>query len=139
MYSGNKFSRGGGGGGRGGGATKRSVFGAAPPQRLSSSTSSGRLSLGGSRNPPRTSTQSSVAGSSQETFSLVGGIALSFAAIIRLAPDLVEEIRRVEAHGGAAKIKFDSNPNNALGNVCLSLALNLFFPAVILELMISGI
>ncbi|KAJ8535877.1 hypothetical protein K7X08_034278 [Anisodus acutangulus] len=37
--------------------------------------------------------------------------------IIRLAPDLVEEIKRVEAEGGAAKIKFDANANNSLGNV----------------------
>jgi len=122
MYSGNhKFGR---GGGHGGGATKRKVFGAPPTQRLSSSSSSGRLSLGGSRNP----SSSSAPASSEETFSLVGGNPLSFAAIIRLAPDLVEEIKRFEAEGGAAKIKFDSNPNNSLGNVCFSvaLALNLF-------------
>ncbi|XP_010034821.2 dentin sialophosphoprotein [Eucalyptus grandis] len=37
--------------------------------------------------------------------------------IIRLAPDLVEEIRRAEAQGGNARIKFDANPKNPLGNV----------------------
>lgn len=37
--------------------------------------------------------------------------------IIRLAPDLVEEIKRVEAQGGRARMKFDPNPNHSGGNV----------------------
>jgi hypothetical protein len=37
--------------------------------------------------------------------------------IIRLSPDLVDEIKRVEAQGGAAKIKFDAFPNNSTENV----------------------
>ncbi|KAK9282375.1 hypothetical protein L1049_005292 [Liquidambar formosana] len=37
--------------------------------------------------------------------------------IIRLTPDLVDEIRRVEAQGGTARIKFGSYPNNPSGNV----------------------
>ena len=37
--------------------------------------------------------------------------------IIRLAPDLVEEIKRVEAQGGTARMKFDPNPNNPNGNI----------------------
>ncbi|GAB4842435.1 hypothetical protein Ancab_012407 [Ancistrocladus abbreviatus] len=121
MYSGShKFGRGGGAGGRGGGG-KRNVFSVPPPHRPSSS-GGGRLSLGGSaprsRNPS-VSAQSSGAAqvAVEETFSLLPGNPLSFAAIIRLAPDLVDEIKRVEAQGGAARIKFDSNPNNSSGNV----------------------
>jgi hypothetical protein len=37
--------------------------------------------------------------------------------IIRLAPDLIEEIKRVEAQGGTARMKFDPNPNNPNGNI----------------------
>jgi hypothetical protein len=37
--------------------------------------------------------------------------------IIRLSPDLVDEIKRVEAQGGAAKIKFDAFPNNSTENI----------------------
>ncbi|KAK9100727.1 hypothetical protein Scep_024157 [Stephania cephalantha] len=37
--------------------------------------------------------------------------------IIRLAPNLVDENRRVEAEGGTPRIKFDSNANNPSGNV----------------------
>lgn len=37
--------------------------------------------------------------------------------IIRLAPDMVDEIRRVEAQGGSARIKFDSLGGNTNGNV----------------------
>ncbi|KAJ0981330.1 hypothetical protein J5N97_009585 [Dioscorea zingiberensis] len=53
----------------------------------------------------------------EESFSLVPGPSLNFAAIIRLTPDIVNEIRRAEAQGAAARIKFDSNPNNHSGNV----------------------
>ncbi|KAI9085674.1 hypothetical protein K1719_032517 [Acacia pycnantha] len=50
-------------------------------------------------------------------FNLVSGNnALAFAMIIRLAPDLVEEIKRLEAQGGSARMKFDSNLNNPSGN-----------------------
>ena len=59
------------------------------------------------------------AASVEETFSLVSGNnPLAFAMIIRLAPDLVEEIKRLEAQGGKARMKFDANPNNPSGNVC---------------------
>ncbi|XP_021804132.1 uncharacterized protein LOC110748460, partial [Prunus avium] len=37
--------------------------------------------------------------------------------IIRMAPDLAEEIKRVEAQGGAPRIKFGPLPNNPIGNV----------------------
>lgn len=39
--------------------------------------------------------------------------------IIRLTPDLVDEIKRVEAQGGSARIKFDANAKNTSGNVSL--------------------
>lgn len=54
----------------------------------------------------------------EENFSLVSGNnPLAFGMIIRLVPDLVEEIRRVEAQGGTARVKFDANANNSAGNV----------------------
>lgn len=119
MYGGSlKFGR--GGGARGGAsAAKRNSFPPPPPQRPPSSSSAGRLSYTSRKPssssatppPPPPSTQS------EESFSLVPGNPLSFAAIIRLAPDLVDEIKRVESQGGAARIKFDSNPNNPPGNV----------------------
>lgn len=40
--------------------------------------------------------------------------------IIRLAPDLVDEIKRVEAQGGSARIKFDANAKNTSGNVSIN-------------------
>lgn len=86
-----------------------------PPAQRPSAPPSGRLSLGGSaRNAARGAAPPSV----EETFSLVSGSnPLAFSMIIRLAPDLVEEIKRVEAQGGKARMKFDPNPNNPNGNV----------------------
>ncbi|KAK8921409.1 hypothetical protein KSP39_PZI020686 [Platanthera zijinensis] len=52
----------------------------------------------------------------EETFSLEQG-ELDLGAIIRLTPDIVKEIKRLEAQGGSAKIKFDANANNSDGNV----------------------
>ncbi|CAA6659518.1 unnamed protein product [Spirodela intermedia] len=57
------------------------------------------------------------AGAPEETFRMISADTLDFAAIIRLTPDLVDEIKRLEVQGGAAKIKFDSNSNNLSGNV----------------------
>ncbi|GAB4850412.1 hypothetical protein Ancab_029716 [Ancistrocladus abbreviatus] len=116
----NKFSRGGVAGGQGGGG-RRNMFPVPPPHRPSAGGGS-RLSLGGSasrsRNPSASTPSSAAAQMAvEETFSLVPGNHRPFAAIIRLAPDLVDEIKRVEAQGGAARIKFDSNPNNSIGNV----------------------
>lgn len=37
--------------------------------------------------------------------------------IIRLAPDLIDEIKRVEAQGGTPRIKFDANAKNSSGHV----------------------
>lgn len=127
MFGGSKPSR---GGGRGGGAAnKRNSFPPPPPQRLSAPSSSGRLSLASSsvnRNRssgPGGGTSSGV----EETFSLMSGNnPLAFAMIIRLVPDLVEEIRRVESQGGTARIKFDSMANTSNGNVSFWFELALF-------------
>ncbi|KAI9160673.1 hypothetical protein LWI28_010554 [Acer negundo] len=127
MFGGSKLGRGGGrtGGGGGGGANKRGPF-PPPPHRLSgASSSSNRLPMGSSAAATRNRAASrSGAGSgggskaAEETFSMVSGNKpLAFAMIIRLAPDLVEEIRRVESEGQTAKIKFDSMSNNPNGNV----------------------
>lgn len=55
----------------------------------------------------------------EESFSLETGNPLDFAMIIRLTPDLVDEIKRVETQGGSARIKFDANAKNTSGNVSL--------------------
>ncbi|KAE8656997.1 Dentin sialophosphoprotein-related, putative isoform 3 [Hibiscus syriacus] len=120
MYRGSsKLGRGGGGGRGGRGPRNRSSFPPAPPHRPSSATQSGRLSLGSApRNRPGIGGGSGPAPSVEESFSLVSGNnPLAFAMIIRLAPDLVEEIRRLEAQGKTARIKFDSIPTHPTGNV----------------------
>ncbi|KAJ4952358.1 hypothetical protein NE237_029190 [Protea cynaroides] len=109
----------GGGGGRG---AKRihSPFRPAPPHhRPVGGGSSGRVPIGASgRNRQPIAAASAPAPSApEETFNLVTEDPLAFAMIIRLAPDLVDEIKRVEAQGGTARIKFDSNANNTSGNV----------------------
>ncbi|KAL3511708.1 hypothetical protein ACH5RR_024425 [Cinchona calisaya] len=125
MYGGSgKFGRGGGGGG-----FKRNIHSTlhpSPLQRPSSAAApSGRLSTGGAGAAPGNRTASASvggaaavsAGSTEESFSLVTGNPLNFGMIIRLAPDLVEEIKRVESQGSVARIKFDANANNPAGNV----------------------
>ncbi|KAE8688551.1 Dentin sialophosphoprotein-related, putative isoform 2 [Hibiscus syriacus] len=119
MYGGSsKLSRG-GGGGRGSGVPRNLSSFPPPPHRPSSATQSGRLPLGSTpRNRPGTGGASGPAPSVEESFSLVSGNnPLAFAMIIRLAPDLVEEIRRLEAQGETARIKFDSIPTHLTGNV----------------------
>ncbi|XP_004298560.1 PREDICTED: dentin sialophosphoprotein isoform X2 [Fragaria vesca subsp. vesca] len=124
MYGGSsKHGRLGGGAGRGAGAAKlgRASF---PPPHRSSTPAANRLSLGGSNNSrggrnsaPGTSA-SAAAPAVEEKFSLVSGNnPVAFSMIIRLVPDLVEEIKRVEAQGGTPRIKFDSFSNNPNGNV----------------------
>ncbi|KAI9109474.1 hypothetical protein K1719_019528 [Acacia pycnantha] len=81
-----------------------------------------RHSVGGSSGDPRGRNTNRGAPANppvvEETFNLVSGNnASAFAMIIRLAPDLVEEIKRLEAQGGRARMKFDSNPNNPSGNI----------------------
>lgn len=129
MYGGSgKLGRGGGGGGRGGGGGvgKRNIPSPfqPPPIHRSSPASAGRLPVGGAGAPRNRGVSSSSGapdgGGAEETFSLVTGNPLNFAMIIKLAPDLVEEIKRVEAEGGAARIKFDANAKNSPGNVSFS-------------------
>ncbi|CAK9165305.1 unnamed protein product [Ilex paraguariensis] len=120
-----KFGRSGGGGrGGGGGPGKRnshSNFHPPPLHRPSATSDGGRLSMGGAAGPRNRTTTSgpttSAPPTSEENFSLVTDNPLNFAMIIRLAPDLVEEIKHVEAQGGTARIKFDANANNPSGNV----------------------
>ncbi|KAJ9190299.1 hypothetical protein P3X46_001517 [Hevea brasiliensis] len=115
---------GGRGGARGGGAggTKRLSSFPPPPPHRSSTASNHRLSLGGNSNHRNrsapTAAMSSATVAVEETFSLIpGDNPLAFSMIIRLAPDMVDEIRRVEAQGGTARIKFDSLGSNTNGNV----------------------
>lgn len=128
MYGGSgKHGRGGGGGGRGNGAGKRNIHSSfhAPPIQRSSAVPGGRLSVGSGAAGPRNRGTSSAPNSSapsnevEESFNLVTRNPLDFAMLIRLAPGLVEEIKRVEAEGGMAQIKFDANANNSIGNVSL--------------------
>ncbi|ESQ47742.1 hypothetical protein EUTSA_v10019924mg [Eutrema salsugineum] len=135
MYGGSsKLSRGGGrgggGGGGGGGGPGRNRNSYPPPTNRHPSPV-GRMSSGGggSAAAPRqrnitsvkaaaAATASTAARTVEESFSLVPRESPSaFGMIIRLAPDLVEEIKRAEAQGGAAKIKFDAFPNNSTGNI----------------------
>ncbi|KAL2937646.1 Phenylalanine--tRNA ligase beta subunit [Bienertia sinuspersici] len=118
MYGGgHKFSRGGGGGQRGGSHNKRNSF-PPPPQWPSSNKPP---SISSSRNKPSSSssivTPSTVSPQSEESFSLISADPPAFAAIIRLAPDLVDEIKRAESLSLPPQIKFHSNPNNTSGNV----------------------
>lgn len=126
MYGGPaKLGRGGGAvGGRGGG--KRGIHSSFPPPSHRPAAPTSRLSVGGAGSAgPRNratnsgSTMPAAPPASEETFSLVTKNPLAFAMIIRLTPDFVDEIKRVEAQGGSARIKFDSNANNPSGNVSL--------------------
>ncbi|KAI9109504.1 hypothetical protein K1719_019558 [Acacia pycnantha] len=108
--------------GRGGGPKRLHSSFPPPPLRGPAPPGGRRLSIGGSsggprvRNPNRGTPANPPA--VEETFNLVSGNnPLAFAMIIRLAPDLVEEIKRLEAQGGRARMKFDSNPNNSSGNI----------------------
>lgn len=106
-----------------GGSNRRSFPPPPAPQR--SSAPGGRLSLGPSSRNAAKETASTAA--VEETFSLTSGSnPLAFSMIIRLAPDLVEEIRRVESQGGTARMKFGPNPHS--GNVTLC-ALLVWFSA----------
>ncbi|RAL43893.1 hypothetical protein DM860_014394 [Cuscuta australis] len=115
----------GGGGGRAGGAGKRqnkSNF-QQPAIRRSSAAPGGRLSFGNGVAGPRNrsaaaaSTPPAPSDATEDTFSLVSGDRFHFATIIRLTPDLVEEIKRAEAHGATTQIKFGSNASDSAWNV----------------------
>ncbi|KAG7018295.1 hypothetical protein SDJN02_20163, partial [Cucurbita argyrosperma subsp. argyrosperma] len=127
MYGGpSKLGRAGAGAGRGTvGKRPHSSFPLPPSHRPS-----GRLSLGGSsagsvtnpRNRTATATKSLAPQSVEETFSLVpGNNPLTFSMTIWLAPDLIDEIKRVEAQGGTPRIKFDANGKNSSGNIVVEL------------------
>lgn len=124
-----KSGRGGRGGGSSGAKRKlQSNFHSASLNRPSGRRPSAGAAAGGSsasRNSRKTTTTppspSAAAPSAavEESFSLVTGNPLDFAMIIRLTPDLVDEIKRVEAQGGSARIKFDANAKNTSGNVSI--------------------
>ncbi|CAI0392024.1 unnamed protein product [Linum tenue] len=122
-----------GGGGRGGSSGRGGGPGAQrhpsssfshPPSALHRPPTASRLSLGGNPRNNRSGGSSnsknatSGPGGVEESFSLVpGNSPPAFAMIIKLAPDLVDEIRTLEAQGDSARIKFDSMANNPNGNV----------------------
>ncbi|XP_023758410.1 uncharacterized protein LOC111906863 isoform X2 [Lactuca sativa] len=107
--------------GRGGGPPKRNIHSTFQPssvQRPSAAPGGGRLSAGGGhRNRNNTPAAPAAVSTVDETFSLVRNNPLNFGMIIKLSPVLVEEIKRLEAQGHAARIKFDSSANNPVGNV----------------------
>lgn len=109
--------------GRGGGPPKRNIHSTFQPssvQRPSAAPGGGRLSAGGGhRNRNNTPAAPAAVSTVDETFSLVRNNPLNFGMIIKLSPVLVEEIKRLEAQGHAARIKFDSSANNPVGNVGL--------------------
>ncbi|OEL28178.1 hypothetical protein BAE44_0010803 [Dichanthelium oligosanthes] len=111
------YKLGGRGGGRGGGsgAAKRPP---APHGRGRGASSS----IGGMGAPPRGRAAAASAAAAQpagrdEAFRLESSGPPAFAAIIRLTPDLVDEIRRAEDAGGGARIKFNPNMYNSSENV----------------------
>ncbi|KAK3150700.1 hypothetical protein QOZ80_3AG0236550 [Eleusine coracana subsp. coracana] len=110
------YKLGGRGGGRGGaGAAKR-------PPAPHGRGRGGASSLGGMGAPPRGRAAAAASASTQpagreEAFRLESGGSPAFAAIIRLTPDLVDEIRRAEEAGGGARIKFNPNMYNSSENV----------------------
>jgi hypothetical protein len=102
------------GGGRGGsGAAKRPL----PPHGRGRG---GASSIGGMAGPPRGRAGAGAAtqpAGRDEAFRLESSGPPAFAAIIRLTPDLVDEIRRAEEAGGGARIKFNPNMYNSSENV----------------------
>ncbi|XP_071710257.1 uncharacterized protein [Rutidosis leptorrhynchoides] len=108
--------------GRGGGPPiKRNIHSTFQPssvQRPSATPPGGRLSAGSAhRSRSNTPAAPATVSTADETFSLVRNNPLNFGMIIRLSPVLIEEIKRLEAQGGVARIKFDSIANNPAGNI----------------------
>lgn len=110
------------GGGRGGGfgGGKRPMT--ALPLRPVSASGSTRSTIGGG-GPRRPGTSHAGGGGGgapagkEESFTLSSANKFEFGSIVRLTPDLVEEILRVESQGGVAKIKFAPKEGIATGNV----------------------
>jgi hypothetical protein len=106
------YKLGGRGGGRGGGGsgTKRPPAPHGRGRGASPSIGSGAL-------PPRGRAAAAAAAAaaqeegSEESFSLESSGPPAFAALIRLTPDLIDEIRRAEEAGGGARIMFNSDIN----------------------------
>ncbi|CAH9066633.1 unnamed protein product [Cuscuta epithymum] len=114
----------GSGGSQDGGVSKRQIKSnfQQPTIRRSSAALGGRLLGTGvtdlrNRSTAAASTAPAPSSVADETFNLVNGNSLHFATIIRLSPDLVDEIKRAEAHGATTQIKFGSKANNSAGNV----------------------
>lgn len=110
----------GGGGGRG--ASKRMLHNPLPLPPPHRPAGAARLPIGAASSRNRTAgpgpgSCGAAPPVPEETFSLASNEPLAFSMIMRLTPDLVDEIGRVEAHGGAARIKFGPNSNNPSGNV----------------------
>ncbi|CAH8301135.1 unnamed protein product [Eruca vesicaria subsp. sativa] len=102
--------RGRGGGGGGGRGRNRNLL---PPPTNRHSSASLR-----ERNTTSVKAAASSSRTVEETLSIVPReVPPAFGMTIRLAPDLMEEIKRVEAQGGTAKIKFDALPNSSTGNI----------------------
>ncbi|PWA62966.1 hypothetical protein CTI12_AA246940 [Artemisia annua] len=109
-----------GGRGRAAGPVKRPLSTFPPSRPLGGGRGGG--GGGGPGNRRNNSTPFSIGSGSSgvtvdETFSLVRNRELNFGMIIKLSPELVDEIKRIEAEGGSAKIKFDSQQKNAEVNV----------------------
>ncbi|KAF8718128.1 hypothetical protein HU200_025613 [Digitaria exilis] len=101
----------GGGRGGGGGASKR-------PPAPHGRGRGGSSSIGGMGAPPRGRAAAAAQPAGRdESFRLESSGPPAFAAIIRLTPDLVDEIRRAEEAGGGARIKFNPNMYNSSENV----------------------
>ncbi|XP_019439797.1 PREDICTED: uncharacterized protein LOC109345323 isoform X1 [Lupinus angustifolius] len=81
-----------------------------PPNQLSFDTSTSRNTLQGD-------TTATAPMLSEESFSLVSGGDPKFSMIIKLAPGIVEEIKRLEAQGGRTRMKFASNPYDRDENI----------------------
>jgi hypothetical protein len=101
-------------GGRGGG---RGSAGAAKRPPAPHARGQGGPSTGGMGAPPRGRGAAAQPSGRDESFRLESGGPPAFAAIIRLTPDLVDEIRRAEEAGGGARIKFNPNMFNSSENV----------------------
>jgi len=126
------YKLGGRGGGRGGsGAAKRPP----PPHGRGRG---GASSIGGMSGAPRGRAAAATQPAGRdEAFSLESSGPPAFAAIIRLTPDLVDEIRRAEEAGGGARIKFNPNMYNSSENVSFSLTLWLSALSVPFESLLS--